>query len=109
MALKLIGFDNIETGKFFPISEANRFAIEYMEKNQDQFARRFEGLAAPSAEESSTPANPSEPVLIWTPEELAAMKLPALKKICADRGLSVGDELKEGIVALILADQGNKE
>ena len=109
MALKLIGFDNIANGKFFPIEEMNRFAIEYMEKNQDQFARRFDGLAAPTSGEPQAAPNPTEPVLIWTPEELADMKLPALKKICKDRNLSVGDELREGIVALILADQGNKE
>lgn len=109
MALKLIGFDNIENGKFFPIEEANRFAIEYMEKNQDQFARRFDGLAAPGSGGAQVESIPSEPVLIWNAEELGAMKLPALKKICADRGLSIGDELKDGIVALILADQGNKE
>ena len=79
-----------------------------MEKNQDQFARRFEGIPAPvfkgEAEEMSRSS-----VTVYTKEELSMLLLPDLKQMCKGRELIVGDNNKEGVIALLLAHQSESE
>lgn len=96
MALKLTGYLNIQTEKFFPIEELDRFALEYMQKNQDQFTKVME-----SDKTSETPA----PSVILTVDELTSKTVVELKEICKIRGLTVGDKSKAELIDLIITDQ----
>ncbi len=105
MAPKLLGFTNLQTGQFFSVEEEPPFACKFMEKNPDQFARKYalpQGSDAPSEERKNT--GPT-----YTREDLDSLLLKDLKGMCKDRGISTGDSLKEGVIDLILADQDARE